>query len=530
MWSIDVTPEMKESVMEGQPMFFKTKDGYAYGFTYRGKIYIDPSIATSETPIHEYGHLWAEMKRQTAKEEWDHIKDVLLHDKLIEPFIEKVRREYPELTGEGKEDDFVEEVLTQFSGKHGAERLREIAEEVAKEKGGIFGKAEAVAAIQRIKNILNEFWKGVADMMGWKYTNAEDIADAVLRDMLNGVNPVEKMKEAPKDLKSQQEIERSLMGVHNITEEKLRKALKQGGLANPSMAVIDTNNHMHTDYGEISLIPKSSLIDSRTGRNAGTFTADAWTPSYPHVQKRMTSKGQTKFWKDIRKLNEEAGEMANQTRMAFDTWLDKEAGQERLAYWYLKEKGMNPELVLNENPYGKDVIDRLNELTDNGDKDVSSLPDDQIKEIADMYHAYKERIGNPVTPAEERIEKLKARIDPNKQTPFTKLQQFRLEELQKYGIKISMTEDYKPTDNAIAERVNGTIKTEHVYRQEHRFKNIEDAQQQIDRFIDFYNNHRPHMSIGNQVPKDAHIQTGEQKKLWKTKIYQNNDRSLQINS
>lgn len=105
-----------------------------------------------------------------------------------------------------------------------------------------------------------------------------------------------------------------------------------------------------------------------------------------------------------------------------------------------------------------------------------------------------------------------------------------IEELQKYGIKISMTEDYKPTDNAIAERVNGTIKTEHVYRQEHRFKNIEDAQQQIDRFIDFYNNHRPHMSIGNQVPKDAHIQTGEQKKLWKTKIYQNNDRSLQINS
>ena len=422
------------AIPEGQPMFFKTPDGHAYGFTYKGKIYVDPRIATAETPIHEYGHLWAEMKRQTDKEEWDHIKDVLLHDKLIEPFIEKVRREYPELTGDGKEDDFVEEVLTQFSGKHGAEKLNKMAEEIKAELGNdATAETIAQAAIRKVKGILNEFWKSVADMMGWKYTNAEDIADAVLRDMLNGVNPVEKMKEAPRDLKSQQEIERSLMGVHNITEEKLRKALKQGGLANPSMAVIDTKQHMHTDYGEISLIPKSSLIDSRTGRNAGTFTADAWTPSYPHVQKRMTSKGQTKFWKDIRKLNEEAGEMANQTRMAFDTWLDKEAGQERLAYWYLKEKGMNPELVLNENPYGKDVIDRLNELTDNGDKDVSSLPEDQIREIADMYHAYKERIGDPVTPAEERIEKLKARIDPNKQTPFTKLQQFRLEELQKYG-------------------------------------------------------------------------------------------------
>lgn len=33
------------------------------------------------------------------------------------------------------------------------------------------------------------------------------------------------------------------------------------------------------------------------------------------------------------------------------------------------------------------------------------------------------------------------------------------EELKKYGVKISMTEDYKPTDNAIAERVNGILKS-----------------------------------------------------------------------
>ena len=31
------------------------------------------------------------------------------------------------------------------------------------------------------------------------------------------------------------------------------------------------------------------------------------------------------------------------------------------------------------------------------------------------------------------------------------------EELLKHGVRISMTEDYKPTDNAIAERVNGIL-------------------------------------------------------------------------
>ena len=35
--------------------------------------------------------------------------------------------------------------------------------------------------------------------------------------------------------------------------------------------------------------------------------------------------------------------------------------------------------------------------------------------------------------------------------------------LKSHGITISMTEDYKPTDNAIAERVNGILKTECIY-------------------------------------------------------------------
>lgn len=179
-----------------QPNFFKTRDGHAYGYTYKGKIYIDPRIATSETPVHEYSHLWAEMKRQTSPEEWEDIKRVMLTDKMVQPIIEKVKREYPELTKEGKEDDFIEEIITQFSGKRGSERLREIANEIAAENGGVFGKAEAVTAMQRLKNILNHFWAGVAKMMGWKYRNANQIADRIMADMLNGVNPREKMRAA----------------------------------------------------------------------------------------------------------------------------------------------------------------------------------------------------------------------------------------------------------------------------------------------------------------------------------------------
>ena len=219
-----------ETAKDSERKFFKTPDGHAYGYTYKGKIYIDPRIATSETPIHEYGHLWAEMKRQTSPEEWNRIKDVLLNDRLIEPFIEKVRRDYPEL--EGREDDFVEEVLTQFSGRHGAEKLRRMAQEIKEELGGN-ATAETIAetAVRRVKSLLNDFWKGVCDLMGWQYTSAEDIADAVLRDMLNGVNPRERMKEGAggkNDFAARHGIDESLIREYEdgIKEENLGKAAR----------------------------------------------------------------------------------------------------------------------------------------------------------------------------------------------------------------------------------------------------------------------------------------------------------------
>lgn len=92
--------------------------------------------------------------------------------------------------------------------------------------------------------------------------------------------------------------------------------------------------------------------------------------------------------------------------------------------------------------------------------------------------------------------------------------------LKELGACISMTEDYKPTDNAIAERVNGIIKTEVLYRIK-RPKDRLEAYKKIDEFIAFYNVRRPHMSIGNQTPEEVHKQTGEQERKWKN----NYDRS-----
>ena len=90
--------------------------------------------------------------------------------------------------------------------------------------------------------------------------------------------------------------------------------------------------------------------------------------------------------------------------------------------------------------------------------------------------------------------------------------------LKAHGISISMCEDYKPTDNAVAERVNGIIKVESVYRQK-CFNSFEHAYRVIERYIHFYNYRRPHMSIGYKIPAVVHLEQGEQKRMWKNKIY-----------
>ena len=84
-----------------------------------------------------------------------------------------------------------------------------------------------------------------------------------------------------------------------------------------------------------------------------------------------------------------------------------------------------------------------------------------------------------------------------------------VELLRSVNASISMTEDYKPTDNAVAERVNGIIKQEWLYRMK-RPRNLDEARKLISGIIDFYNNKRPHMSNGMMTPaqkRESHMRT-----------------------
>lgn len=89
--------------------------------------------------------------------------------------------------------------------------------------------------------------------------------------------------------------------------------------------------------------------------------------------------------------------------------------------------------------------------------------------------------------------------------------------LQALGVQISMTEDYKPTDNAKAERINGIIKQ--LFLDNQPFSELSDVYFALSRGIPFYNDVRPHSSISHLPPSKVHQgEVKEVKQMWKNRF------------
>ena len=207
--------------------FLRTADGEVYGLVKDGRIYLDPKVATLETAVHEYTHLWGDMLRRKDSEQWSHTVKELKNSVLWE----EVKESYPELK---TDDEIADEVLSTFSGRRGAERLREEARRVADGEGGVFTKAKAIETLERVKEAIARFWEGVARMFGInRYRSVEELADMAIKDLLDSKNPMkdesgmrkrgEVGDEGVKSLKG----EEAMVALDNIFEDKKTENMPQ---------------------------------------------------------------------------------------------------------------------------------------------------------------------------------------------------------------------------------------------------------------------------------------------------------------
>lgn len=71
----------------------------------------------------------------------------------------------------------------------------------------------------------------------------------------------------------------------------------------------------------------------------------------------------------------------------------------------------------------------------------------------------------------------------------------------RHGITCSMTDGYDCYQNALAERVNGILKTEFLLARPH---NLQEAQRMVEQSVAIYNAERPHLSLQYKTPDAVH--------------------------
>lgn len=379
---------------------FAQGKGVVYGYTDGKEIVLNKEHLNPNTPIHEYQHLWRTAAKKMNPELIEHGDKLIMQTQLFADLKEDPN--YKHLN----DDEICDEAFARLTGEDGAAILEQMAKDAIKENP--LDTAKELTIINRLKNWLKKFWYWTLETFTkWKSEDIkkmtlEDIRNLVLRDLAQGVDPrtVLNEKKAKKA-----EDNKTMFGMHNISLDKLRKAIKQGGFAAPSMGVIDSKNGIYSDYGEITLIPKAEKLAKSKGKNAGTFTADAWTPTYPQVERIMNKQGEKAFNTD---MNEKLGDVDNgiysNIRESWKGYLASGDVRDGLYWHYLFDKGMNPETIYQSGKYDNDVTNEVMRISANGNK-----IDYTDEEVAELIQLMNKATGKD-NDVDAQREKLKARI------------------------------------------------------------------------------------------------------------------------
>lgn len=100
----------------------------------------------------------------------------------------------------------------------------------------------------------------------------------------------------------------SLMAIHNLSEDNLKFSNKTGGIANPSIGIVDSNKQELRGFGDISLIGDKDLIDPKKMRKGYTFGADIYSPRHPKADLEIPVKNRVSIENDLKKYENKTGD------------------------------------------------------------------------------------------------------------------------------------------------------------------------------------------------------------------------------
>lgn len=189
-----------------------------------------------------------------------------------------------------------------------------------------------------------------------------------------------------------------LVAVHNLSEDKLMKSLKLGGLPMPSIAIVKAKDG-HGKFGEISLVFGKETIDPEIMRSNHVYSGDAWTPTYPRVEYKPNEKVLSSIKKRINELvpyevRRELGNVSLDTDNAAE-FLNRYSGSiwqafksnDSMKYAYLKDSGVEISLPMKEDDlyqYGEvsnEAVRYFSGKLSNGLQSIDSFQNMSAKEL-----------------------------------------------------------------------------------------------------------------------------------------------------
>jgi hypothetical protein len=100
--------------------------------------------------------------------------------------------------------------------------------------------------------------------------------------------------------------DRSLAVMHNLTEQNLFHAEEIGGLAAPSLAIVDTDKGVLNNFGSITLVAEPDLLSTSKIR---TFDADIYSPRHPRPVYDIDDKAASEVVKELREATKGLGDL-----------------------------------------------------------------------------------------------------------------------------------------------------------------------------------------------------------------------------
>lgn len=213
----------------------------------------------------------------------------------------------------------------------------------------------------------------------------------------------------------------TLLAIHNLTEEKLKKFLALGGAPMPSIAVTRSDVE-HSNFGDISLIFDKSTIDPKASRKHTVYSADAWTPTFPQIEYETNTKVDNAVYSRLtalsRNMDEFYREDLKRVLYGVDEGLNRYGGEAGfiehamdnlgLQAAYLEDNGEHIDRITKQverdKGYSEDRVERYQKVAEVlGTTDADEIGKMPLNEIRDQHGAELEKAVPGITKSALRL-------------------------------------------------------------------------------------------------------------------------------